>query len=105
MLWLYVCLQVAASDIDVNATVWKGLVGIHKQAVCGNRLLTRLTYAWHALPAVLQVAASDTDVNVISWNRLVGYMVASGDDGGLMRVWDLRAFKEGGYVSQFNFHK
>jgi ribosome assembly protein RRB1 len=58
-----------------------------------------------ALLLCVQVSASETDVNVISWNRLVGYMVASGDDGGLMRVWDLRAFKEGGYVSQFNFHK
>lgn len=55
--------------------------------------------------AQLQVPASDTDVNVISWNRLVGYMLASGDDAGALRVWDLRAFKEGGFVSQFNFHK
>jgi WD40 repeat protein len=30
---------------------------------------------------------------------------ASGDDSGCLRVWDLRTFKEGGFVSQFNFHK
>jgi ribosome assembly protein RRB1 len=54
---------------------------------------------------LLQVAAADCDVNVISWNRLVGYMLASGADDGGLRVWDLRAFKEGGFVSQFNTHR
>ncbi|KAF6264703.1 WD40-repeat-containing domain protein [Scenedesmus sp. NREL 46B-D3] len=55
--------------------------------------------------AMLQVPAADCDVNVISWNRLVGYMLASGADDGGLRVWDLRAFREGGFVSQFNFHR
>lgn len=55
--------------------------------------------------AQLQVAAAEVDVNVISWNRLVAYMLASGDDGGALRVWDLRAFKAGGAVSTFTTHK
>eukprot|EP00878_Enallax_costatus_P033373 GHUV01036797.1.p1 GENE.GHUV01036797.1~~GHUV01036797.1.p1 ORF type:complete len:463 (+),score=125.34 GHUV01036797.1:104-1492(+) len=55
--------------------------------------------------AMLQVPAADCDVNVISWNRLVSYMLASGADDGGMRVWDLRNFKEGGFISQFNFHR
>lgn len=55
--------------------------------------------------ALLQVAAADCDVNVISWNRLVSYMLASGADDGGLRVWDLRTFKEGAFVSQFNYHK
>jgi ribosome assembly protein RRB1 len=54
---------------------------------------------------VVQVPAADCDVNVISWNRLVGYMLASGADDGGLRVWDLRAFKEEGFVSQFNTHR
>eukprot|EP00879_Flechtneria_rotunda_P014031 GHRR01014658.1.p1 GENE.GHRR01014658.1~~GHRR01014658.1.p1 ORF type:complete len:366 (+),score=106.34 GHRR01014658.1:218-1315(+) len=54
---------------------------------------------------MLQVLAAGCDVNVISWNRLVAYMLASGADDGGLRVWDLRSFKEGGFVSQFNFHK
>jgi hypothetical protein len=32
-------------------------------------------------------------------------MLASGADDGGLRVWDLRAFKEGGFVSQFNTHR
>jgi WD40 repeat protein len=53
----------------------------------------------------MQVPAAECDVNVISWNRLVGYMLASGADDGGLRVWDLRAFKEGGFVSQLNTHR
>lgn len=44
-------------------------------------------------------------MNVLSWNALVGYMLASGADDGGLRVWDLRSFREGGFVSQFNFHR
>lgn len=54
---------------------------------------------------IIQVSAADCDVNVISWNVLVSYMLASGADDGGLRVWDLRAFKEGGFVTHFNFHK
>ncbi|KAF8065712.1 grwd1 [Scenedesmus sp. PABB004] len=55
--------------------------------------------------AMLQVPAAECDVNVLSWNRLVTYMLASGADDGGLRVWDLRSFKAGGHVSQFNFHR
>jgi hypothetical protein len=32
-------------------------------------------------------------------------MLASGADDGGLRVWDLRSFKDGAFVSQFNFHR
>ena len=34
--------------------------------------------------------AHDCDVNVISWNTTVKYLLASGDDKGEFRIWDLR---------------
>lgn len=61
--------------------------------------------ALHLPPPLPQVEASGTDVNVISWNGLVAHMLASGDDAGALRVWDLRAFKADGHVSQFNTHR
>ena len=36
--------------------------------------------------------ASDTDVNVISWNAKVAPLIASGDDHGTFKVWDMRQF-------------
>jgi ribosome assembly protein RRB1 len=36
--------------------------------------------------------AHDTEVNVISWNRLTAYLLASGDDAGQIKIWDLRNF-------------
>lgn len=38
-------------------------------------------------------AAAACDVNVISWSRLVSFLLASGNDDGSFRVWDLRSFK------------
>lgn len=37
--------------------------------------------------------------------RLVNYMMASGGDDGSLRIWDLRSFSSGSYVSNFQFHK
>ena len=36
--------------------------------------------------------ASDCDINVISWNAAeqTRYLLASGDDKGELRIWDLR---------------
>ncbi len=50
--------------------------------------------------------AHDVDVNVISWNQNVTYLLASGDDNGLFKVWDLRSFKKTAPepVAQFRWH-
>jgi ribosome assembly protein RRB1 len=34
--------------------------------------------------------AHDCDVNVISWNATTKFLLASGDDKGEFKVWDLR---------------
>lgn len=34
--------------------------------------------------------AHDCDVNVISWNNTTKFLLASGDDKGEFKVWDLR---------------
>tara|TARA_B110000285_G_C15106141_1_gene608100 strand:+ start:1447 stop:1797 length:351 start_codon:yes stop_codon:yes gene_type:complete len=34
--------------------------------------------------------ASDCDVNVLSWNSYTKFLLASGDDKGEFRIWDLR---------------
>ena len=34
--------------------------------------------------------ASDCDINVISWNSNTKFLLASGDDKGEFRIWDLR---------------
>ncbi|KAF0981706.1 hypothetical protein FDP41_012363 [Naegleria fowleri] len=53
-------------------------------------------------------ASEDADVNVISWNPLTTYLIASGDDNGQIRIWDMRqcsdqetALKP---VGQFSYH-
>jgi ribosome assembly protein RRB1 len=49
------------------------------------------------------VEAHTADVNVLSWNSLTSYMLATGGDDGLMRVWDLRTLES--YVASFSYHK
>jgi len=34
--------------------------------------------------------ASDCDINVMSWNTNTKFLLASGDDKGEFRIWDLR---------------
>jgi ribosome assembly protein RRB1 len=48
-------------------------------------------------------SASDVDVNVISWNPNYTYLLASGDDNGVLRIWDMRNLKDP--VGQFTYHK
>ena len=55
--------------------------------------------------SMLSVTASTTDLNVISWNRMTSYILASGDDKGSLKVWDLRNFTEGSHVANFDYHK
>jgi ribosome assembly protein RRB1 len=52
----------------------------------------------------LHVTASDTDVNVIAWCKLTAYILASGDDKGFLKVWDLRSFADGADVANFTYH-
>lgn len=46
--------------------------------------------------------AHDCDVNVIAWNSFSKFLLASGDDKGEFRVWDLRMLNPGTY-EQKNF--
>lgn len=54
--------------------------------------------------SALGIQASETDINVISWNCIATPMLASGDDQGILRIWDLRNFTEGGHVAYFKYH-
>jgi ribosome assembly protein RRB1 len=48
-------------------------------------------------------ASDDNDINVISWNPNYTYLLASGDDAGVLRIWDMRNLKEP--VGQFTYLK
>ena len=54
---------------------------------------------------MLSVRAHDADVNVISWSRGTTYMLASGGDDGVLRVWDRRALADGAFVANFAYHR
>lgn len=41
----------------------------------------------------LSFRAHDCDVNVISWNATTKFLLASGDDKGEFKVWDLRMLR------------
>lgn len=41
----------------------------------------------------MRFTASDTDINVIDWNARQPSLIVSGDDNGLIRVWDLRGIQ------------
>ncbi|XP_067882007.1 glutamate-rich WD repeat-containing protein 1-like [Heterodontus francisci] len=47
--------------------------------------------------------AHQGDVNVISWNRREPFLVSGGDDG-LLKIWDLRQFRDGESVAKFKQH-
>ena len=40
--------------------------------------------------------AHDCDVNVMSWNTTTKFLLASGDDKGEFKIWDLRMLGSGG---------
>lgn len=42
------------------------------------------------MKAQISFKAHDCDVNVISWNSTSKFLLASGDDKGEFRIWDLR---------------
>ncbi|EFC44290.1 predicted protein [Naegleria gruberi] len=53
-------------------------------------------------------ASEKADVNVISWNPLTSYFIASGDDDGVIRIWDVRQCSDSSPmkpVGQFIYHK
>lgn len=56
------------------------------------------------MKAQISWKAHDCDVNVISWNSTSKFLLASGDDKGEFRIWDLRmldhkSFDQKGYDS------
>ena len=44
--------------------------------------------------------AHDCDVNVMSWNTHTKFLLASGDDKGEFKIWDLRMLGGGGQSNQ-----
>jgi ribosome assembly protein RRB1 len=52
--------------------------------------------------------ASDTDVNVIAWNKFTSNIIASGDEKGIIRSFDLKMLKKNDEniepVAQFSYH-
>lgn len=57
----------------------------------------------------LTVKASDTDVNVLSWNphASTSSLILTGDDAGVIKVWDLRYLKDPTHAVQaeYSWHK
>ncbi|CRG93158.1 nucleolar preribosomal assembly protein, putative [Plasmodium gallinaceum] len=47
--------------------------------------------------------AHENDVNVISWNENSEFLLASGGDDNLIKIWDIRNTRNS--VAQLNFHK
>jgi len=59
--------------------------------------------------SLLSFKSSDTDVNVIAWNSTTTNIIASGDEKGVIRSWDLKMLKEKDKktmepVAQFSYH-
>ena len=46
--------------------------------------------------------AHDCDVNVMSWNSHAKFLLASGDDKGEFRIWDLRMIKTSEKSNEIN---
>lgn len=67
----------ASCSADHNICVWDARVGRTKP---GAKILN----------------AHNADVNVISWNSLVNYLLVSGGDDGIFRIWDLRTLRSSG---------
>jgi ribosome assembly protein RRB1 len=73
-------------------------------ASCSVDQTVRIWDARKKSDSALKVKAADCDVNVIAWNRRVPYLLASGDDQGNLRVWDLRSIKGGEAVGDLGWH-
>lgn len=54
------------------------------------------------MKAQISWKAHDCDVNVISWNSTSKFLLASGDDKGEFRIWDLRMLNPSTF-NQTNF--
>ncbi len=54
----------------------------------------------------LSWTAHDCDINVISWNTQIKFLLASGDDKGEFRIWDLRMLekKENDSITRIRWH-
>ena len=52
----------------------------------------------------MTIEAHSSDVNVISWNKISQNLLASGDDEGSFKIWDLRFIgKEA--ISEIKWHQ
>lgn len=55
--------------------------------------------------SMLSHKLSNVDMNVMSWNKLVGNLLSTGDDDGVVSVWDLRNFSPKSPLARFSSHK
>lgn len=70
-------------------------------AVWDSRALQAPVMKWTA-------SAAKADINVIDWNARQSNLIVSGDDQGLINVWDIRACRgspEPSPVGQINYHE
>jgi WD40 repeat protein len=61
-------------------------------ASCSADQTIRIWDARKKQGSALTIAAHDAHVNVINWNKAVNYLMVSGGDEGLFKVWDMRTF-------------
>eukprot|EP00924_Labyrinthula_sp_SR-Ha-C_P003365 maker-scaffold_15-snap-gene-7.39-mRNA-1 protein AED:0.24 eAED:0.24 QI:97/1/1/1/1/1/2/131/463 len=59
--------------------------------------------------SMLDFIVSKTDVNCVEWNHRVHYLLATGDDNGELKIWDLRKLgvgkKASAEIGFFDWHK
>ncbi|KAF0991282.1 hypothetical protein HZS_7923 [Henneguya salminicola] len=54
--------------------------------------------------SLMQTRASETELNVISWSTFDPFVI-SGDDNGMIKIWDMRTLSENcEYAAFFSFH-
>lgn len=65
-------------------------------ASCSADQTIRIWDARKKQSSALTIQAHDAHVNVINWNKSVNYLMVSGGDEGLFKVWDMRTFSRYG---------
>jgi len=78
-------------------------------ASCGCDQTVRIWDARDLKSCKVSVKAATCDVNVMSWNTRVNFLLASGNDDGSFRVWDLRMWRKGPEhakpVASYSWHR
>lgn len=122
--------QLATGDMDGNIHIWQQAAGasdftvtpmyesdysvedlqwsptestVLAAAECQGYVKIYDTRAPHR--SMLSHKIASIDINVMSWNKLVGNLLSTGDDDGVVSVWDLRNFSPKSPLARFTSHK